>query len=347
MLYKGFRRRLCPGLTAVGLNSIRIHTSSRLLLRATLTSTSSQTELNLSTQADTIPRPLPRNPSQYDICPCLGGRFLPSNGRCYSCGRTRVDSLAKRKDSQFRSKPTYETERESLVEDTIRLLLEHRVIVIRAPPLSGKSTLLDFMGAKILTHHPKIEPVKIRWPEPSMKPTEKTEYWEILEEGLRRAIKANRTTSDGVNKKKVVYLIDDAHNTYLETDLWEDHFKRPSRSDPYFVLVCSYGAADRLFHRWGPLRSHAADILLDRRIELQQLLLNDQHMKEIIDAWAKTNSPDRPCGSDLLDFFQFYTNGHVGVLDSLLGALEDERVKGTLVSVTSRVTTNMTHRCSR
>ncbi len=155
---------------------IRVHTSSRLLLRATCTTTSFLTEPNVSTKAlnlGTSPL-LPQNLSQYDICPCLGGRFLPSNGRCFAYGRTQ--SLAKRTDTQFRSNPTYETGRESLVDDAIQRFLEHRVIIICAPPLSGKSTLFGFMGVKILKDHIEIEPVKIRWPEPSKEQTEKVPY---------------------------------------------------------------------------------------------------------------------------------------------------------------------------
>ncbi len=93
----------------------------------------------------------------------------------------------------------------------------------------------------------------------------------------------NKTASHINNTRKVIYLIDDGHNTYLETYLWEDKFKRPSRKDPYFVPVCVHGSANRLFHKWEPFRSHAVDIPLERRIELQQLLLNKQHMREMVD----------------------------------------------------------------
>ena len=106
MFNKSLWLRVWPGLAAVGLNSTRIPTSSRLLSRATFTTTSSLIGLNLSTEAGTTPRPLIRNISQYNIWPCLGGWAPLSNGRCYSVGRTRDDSLAERENSQFRSQPS-------------------------------------------------------------------------------------------------------------------------------------------------------------------------------------------------------------------------------------------------
>ncbi|CAF9910688.1 hypothetical protein IMSHALPRED_009286 [Imshaugia aleurites] len=163
--------------------------------------------------------------------------------RCFHCGHTKAHN-----ETQFRSNPTYKTPRESLVNDAIQRLLKHRFIVIRAPPLSGKTTLLDFMGAKILKDHPEIEPVKIRWPIPSKERTENKAYSDILEEGYGQAIEANRTGLDINEKRTPVYLIDDAHYySYFDTDFWDDKLKRLQSKDPYFVLVCEHGSADMLF----------------------------------------------------------------------------------------------------
>ena len=233
------------------------------------------------------------------------------------------------------------------MENAIKRTLKHFVIVIRAPPLSGKSTLLDFIGAKMLIDHPELAPVKCRWPDPDKYLPTGKRYGHILDETLRESVEANPPAPGNVAERKIVYLIDDAHNTYLDPAMWEDCFKRPDKYKPFFILVCPYGAADRLFHRCGKIASMAADIPLHRRIELHQLFLNDIEMRDMIDAWAKKNSPDQPLGSDLLEFFRLYTNGHVGVLDSLLRALEEDREKGSLVTVASRTIPNLTHHVSR
>ena len=143
-----------------------------------------------------------------------------------------------------------------------------------------------------------FEPVKIRWNVRTEEERRKKSYWKILEEWQQTAIQLNRPTSHIPEQKKVVYLIDDAQNTYL---------KSSEKRYPYFVLVCEHGSADMLFHKWGSVLSQGALISLERRIELPQLYLNDHDMKDMVGEWAKRNSPNRICGPDLLDFFRFYT----------------------------------------
>ena len=54
--------------------------------------------------------------------------------------------------------------RQELVAHAISLLLDKRVIIVRAPLMSGKTTLWKLVARKILVDYPDLEPVQIMWP---------------------------------------------------------------------------------------------------------------------------------------------------------------------------------------
>ena len=58
--------------------------------------------------------------------------------------------------------------RETFVQAAIKFLIDRRVIVLRAPPFPGKSTLLSLIGAEILRNHEDLEPMMI-FLEPSVR----------------------------------------------------------------------------------------------------------------------------------------------------------------------------------
>ena len=53
---------------------------------------------------------------------------------------------------------------EELVAHAMSLLLDKRVIIVRAPLISGKTTLCKLVARKMLVDYPDLEPVQIMWP---------------------------------------------------------------------------------------------------------------------------------------------------------------------------------------
>ena len=53
--------------------------------------------------------------------------------------------------------------REELIDATLKLVFERKVVIIRATPQVGKTTLLHLLGRHILYQYPSLEPVWIIW----------------------------------------------------------------------------------------------------------------------------------------------------------------------------------------
>ncbi len=51
------------------------------------------------------------------------------------------------------------TPRAKLVDAAIQLLRDRNIVLVRAPPQAGKSTLAALIGRKILMAHPDLEPI--------------------------------------------------------------------------------------------------------------------------------------------------------------------------------------------
>ncbi|CAO1596559.1 hypothetical protein XANCAGTX0491_000396 [Xanthoria calcicola] len=74
--------------------------------------------------------------------------------------------------------------REALVDSTIQLLRDCNMVLIRAPPQTGKSTLAQLISRKVFTHHPDLEPVFFFWPTGRANHWKMQDYNEILKEQL-------------------------------------------------------------------------------------------------------------------------------------------------------------------
>ncbi|KAL9126604.1 MAG: hypothetical protein Q9175_007890 [Cornicularia normoerica] len=250
----------------------------------------------------------------------------------------------------FEIRVPYPSGRESLVGSVINLLREERVVVIRAPPFSGKSTLLNLIGAKILREYDQLEPVLFHWPPRSKDEIGNRSYKEILTQELKRARKENEewrsrrqpyylrlvrgfgnaiawvtglvteTIDTTRDRACPVYLIDNAVNTYHERAMWEERFKNPDDAgNALFVLVCVHGSADGMV-QWGSDLSEASQIESHRRIELRGeslcMLLSSLEIREIVGLWAKQHPFQ--IGSNLIEYLIFETQGHAGMLQMVL-----------------------------
>ncbi|KAI4239497.1 MAG: hypothetical protein LQ349_000310 [Xanthoria aureola] len=222
------------------------------------------------------------------------------------------------------------TPREDLVNATIGILRTRNVVMLRAPPQAGKSTLAQLISQKIFMQHPDLEPISFHWSARRAETPNKPSYIEVLEEKYRKSVIAN----DAVRAKlglhletgtprKPVYIIDDAHYTYSEDEMWEDQFKDGVRDkNDHFLLVCVYGAASGL-HTWGPVTSQSARIPAASRIELLsqpphhlQIRMNQQEHSEVIKRWATNTKVE--CDQSVYTFLWYETQGHAGVLKIML-----------------------------
>ncbi|KAL8865217.1 MAG: hypothetical protein Q9198_009424 [Flavoplaca austrocitrina] len=113
------------------------------------------------------------------------------------------------------------------------LLLDKRVIIVRAPPMSGKTTLRKLLARKILVDYPDLEPVQIMWSARNAAQIRASPYNKLLEEERQTQVAFNtearakfseQPTAHG-SKPKHIYLIDQAVNTYADDNMWDDLFK--------------------------------------------------------------------------------------------------------------------------
>lgn len=261
----------------------------------------------------------------------------------------------KYKMDHFPYDQTYVSLRQDLVRDMIKLLLEERLIAIRAPPMTGKSTLLSLIGQEILREHPSLEPIQMMWEIPE-KRLEK-DYREYLASNRKLYVKFNeaerqRLKQPSTDKRYNVYLIDEATNTYEDPRLWNDHFKnaKPSNND-YFVLIFVYGSTD-LYYQWGRTDSESSTFHAKKRIELvpnhpggPQLLLSPAEIKEATDQWPR-DQPHARHDDDIYEFFEYQTNGHAGMLGHLLTFLKKEAKADKVFLLPPYFPQKLTHRFS-
>ncbi|CAO1600806.1 hypothetical protein XANCAGTX0491_004485 [Xanthoria calcicola] len=97
--------------------------------------------------------------------------------------------------------------------------------------------------------HPDLEPISFGWPKNRHNNPYKDDYKEVLDHFHGKQAKANYAARVEVGLPllppgKPVYIIDDAHESYDESIMWEEQFKDGVRDkNDHFLLVCVYGAA--------------------------------------------------------------------------------------------------------
>ncbi len=232
---------------------------------------------------------------------------------------------------RFLTNAEYLTPRTDLVKALIERLRKKRVIVIRAPPRAGKTTIKSLIGREIIQNHPDLEPVDLMWTYRDTQEIQKRSYSDILKNAEDRAKKQNEKVREklGLTKHEssttTIFMIDDAVDTYNETDMWDQLFKNdPKGLDACYLLICVYGPSDGT-HRWGKSPWQSANIPPDRRIELHptsagelQILLNEREIRQLVERWAETHAPIATYDENVYQFIESETQGHVGVIARLL-----------------------------
>ncbi|KAL9109333.1 MAG: hypothetical protein Q9227_005963 [Pyrenula ochraceoflavens] len=155
--------------------------------------------------------------------------------------------------------------REGLVADVLKLVREKGVVVIRATPQVGKSTLLMLLGQHIRIKETDLEPVYFTWKEQADRDIRQLDQY--LREQREEWTDRNAEVRARNPSAKTIYLIDEAQNSYPEQPLWDMLIKNHSlRRSPLFVLACVYGAEDL---PWLQADSQSLKIHRSQRIELR------------------------------------------------------------------------------
>ncbi|KAI4285098.1 MAG: hypothetical protein L6R38_000939 [Xanthoria sp. 2 TBL-2021] len=192
----------------------------------------------------------------------------------------------------------------------------------------GKEIEVGKWKDEILSNHPHLEPIDIKWWHPrSVEKSLQRHYTDILADEARRAKARNQKVrdelkTDGYNDAKrrtPVYLIDNAEDTYGEYEMWVNEFRPepPSKDDikACYLLVSRHVSAS------------GSRVVLppDRRIELLPMhdggprqLLSVTETQEMVKKWAEARTPRATCTDDVGEFVHAQTAGHAGIVYDLL-----------------------------
>lgn len=216
----------------------------------------------------------------------------------------------------------YVCERPDLVHSIIQLVQLARVVVIRATPQVGKTTLLRLLGRHIFEKEKDLEPVFFEWKRREGR--NGLPYQQYLEQQKSKWQEDNAKHRPYNPRARTVYLIDEAQNSYEEEELWSQTLKnRNTRRQDIFILVCLYGAV-------GTSRSHEPHIesqasLMDRfqRVELRPSMIGNPHMlftaeetAVTIQKWAIQENFKLTPGT--CEYFHMATGGHPGMVGMVL-----------------------------
>ena len=197
------------------------------------------------------------------------------------------------------------------------------MVIIRATPQTGKSTLLWLLGRHILDEHRDLEPIQVQW-EPKAQ-RDGLPYQEFLTSKVVAWQRMNTGYRPPNPEARLIYLIDEAQGSYDEPDFWTNMVKNPNtKSSPLFVLVCLYGATDTL-RVHGPINeSQASKINSFRRIELRSstpgrpcILFSPEETDVPVKKWAI--SQKFSLKDDVSGYLHAATGGHPGMLGLILG----------------------------
>ena len=249
-------------------------------------------------------------------CSCPQGIFKPLIDACVHCGH----DMNSHRDEEHPWDPgcDYVCERRELVTSILQMVESNRVLIIRATPQVGKTTLLLLLGHHILTKRPDLEPVFVYWLRRQSRDTLSYQTYLKQEKSLWQERNAKRRPHK--EDARTVYLIDEAQGSYEEESFWNTDLKgKDTRSRPLFILICLYGATGLSQLREPNVQSQASQVDAFQRIELRpaipgqpQLLFRLKESTTVITKWATQNRFTLEDG--VFDYLHAATDGHPGAL---------------------------------
>ena len=252
-------------------------------------------------------------------CSCSQGLFEYPIDSCICCEHT-MDQHAK-VDRHWDPLCDYVCERNDLVVSIMRLVDLMGVVVIRATPQAGKTTLLHLLGHHVLYKRRELEPVYIDW-----LPREERHdlpYLGYLEKEKWLWQEKNAKCRPRNPEARTLYLIDEGQESYEEVDLWARDFKsKNTRSTPMFVVVCLFGA-DVSLRRPVNVESRSLHISPVQRVELRPsstnnpcILFSLDETTVVIQKWAICNQ--YKLTDDVYQYLYTATDGHPGMVGFFL-----------------------------
>ena len=216
----------------------------------------------------------------------------------------------------------YVCEREDLVVATIQLVLEQRVVVIRATPQVGKTTLLNLLGRHIRDKVPSLEPAFVEW-----RPRRNgQDYQDYLNQEAKKWRVRNARHRASNPDATTIFLIDEAQQSYDEGDFWSRCLKQMgTRSQPLFILVCVYGSTTLLTEMNEKSESKAIGIDQSQRIELRPTVTGGLCMRftpketeTVVNKWALDRDNRYELKDGVCEYIHMATSGHPGMVGMLL-----------------------------
>jgi hypothetical protein len=198
-----------------------------------------------------------------------------------------------------------------------------RVVVIRATPMVGKTTLLRLLGHHIVMHERDLEPVYIEWRRQNNPDRGKLPYEKYLQREASEWRDHNKAYRPNNPNARMIYLIDEAQGSYEEEHFWGTTLKHPNtRSSSLFVLVCLYGAHGISRTLQPHIESQAQRMDRIHRVELRPngnkpfMLFRPEETREMIRKWALQHKFDLLDGT--CEYIHNSTDGHPGVIGLVL-----------------------------
>ncbi|KAF2875670.1 hypothetical protein BDV95DRAFT_591127 [Massariosphaeria phaeospora] len=261
-------------------------------------------------------------------CSCKEGIFKRSLPGCFTCGHTINDHIEEYMHS-WNSGCDFVSERQDLVHSILELAQDKRVVVIRATPQVGKTTLLRLLGYYILHHRLDLEPVFVLWTKQYKRLDSEKSVENYLASKHRWWQKQNGTYRPHNPKARPVYLIDEAQGSYDEEDLWTQVLKnKNTKSQPIFILVCLYGAAGTSHLHEPHVESQALLVDSVQRVELRPstaghlyMLFQPKETAVAINKWAIHNN--YYFDNSMPGYLHSATDGHPGMVGMLLRHFEN------------------------
>ncbi|KAG8986650.1 hypothetical protein FRB94_003146 [Tulasnella sp. JGI-2019a] len=220
-------------------------------------------------------------------------------------------------------------DRKSTVKTLHAKLQKYPRIQVRGTPASGKTTLLDLLHAYILDRNPLASVYVIRsWNRNSL-------LGISLEDRIAKILPEfpQRDTT----KEYPYLLFDDAHDTYWDSDLWNQIIKENKRHRHRIVLFCAYGSPTSR-----PNEGTRAILPPSARVSLKPLatdenppiglLLNREEFDDLVSRFEYPICPSQ----GMQDLVYDWTSGHVG---AAAGMLEMISLKASRLSESSPLTT--------
>ncbi|OJJ94765.1 hypothetical protein ASPACDRAFT_64920 [Aspergillus aculeatus ATCC 16872] len=318
----------------------------------------SDSTISASVSADTKTLLLIMGPCGVRGCECTSGESVSNSNywcetKCTRCthplskhnsygdpGSSGSGILSARKTKPLMIKP-YVHPRHDLIDELIRRLERYHLIRINGTPASGKTTTMKLLANELLERYPDTPLYVLSgWPERQVRAAG----------GWIRYFKEHlNVRGDELEAYPCFILLDEAQESYWDTDLWAQLFKSIEKTvSVHFVLFTCYGAG--MTHGGGGQTLPTPtpiNFQLHQQVSLRPeegiynhpgrkqvgLLLSENEAYNVLDQYVPSNISN---GADILTKelkcgLYLASGGHAGLLVSLVDALEQVPELYTLI----------------